>query len=401
MRADLGRPDSQFATRRADISAVTLGGIDMNVVCLVIGTRPEGIKLAPVAHSLERSATLRPFLLDTGQHPDLVTPTLAGFGLSADRCFPALTCTTLPLRLAELVSRVGQVLDETRPRIVLVQGDTLSALAGGLAAFLLGIPVGHVEAGLRTPSIDEPFPEEANRRLVTQITKLHFGATKRNCDQLLQEGVDPTRVFEVGNTVIDALRFTLEQAKPWNDPAYACVDEWSGPVVLLTAHRRESWGEGLDRVADAIEQLVASVPSLLVVAPLHPNPVVRASFSRLERYSNVRITGPASYPDTTRLLARATLAITDSGGLQEEAPAVATPVLVARNTTERLEAIEAGTALLVGTDTSRIVTEAYRILGDPAAQSAMVGAHKNLYGDGFTSDRIVDLLARYVEEITE
>jgi UDP-N-acetylglucosamine 2-epimerase (non-hydrolysing) len=373
----------------------------MNAVCLVIGTRPEGIKLAPVAHALNRSASLRPFLLDTGQHPDLVTPTLDGFGLTADRAFPSLLSASLPQRLAELVGRVSEVLEETRPRLVLVQGDTLSALAGGLAAFLLGIPVGHVEAGLRTPSIDEPFPEEANRRLVTQITRLHFGATKRNCDQLIREGVEPRAVFEVGNTVIDALRFTLEQARPWNDPTYTCVDGWEGPVVLLTAHRRESWGDGLDRVAAAIEQLVERVPSLLIVAPLHPNPVVRSSFARLERHPNVRITGPASYPDTTQLLARATLAITDSGGLQEEAPAVATPVLVARNTTERLEAIEAGTAILVGTDTARIVREAQRIIGDPSAQVAMVGAHRNLYGDGFTSDRIVDVLTRYLADLGE
>jgi UDP-N-acetylglucosamine 2-epimerase (non-hydrolysing) len=380
----------------AEVSDVKLGGTELNVVCLVIGTRPEGIKLAPVAQALERSPSLTPFLLDTGQHPDLVTPTLAGFGLRADRCFPALTSTALPHRLAELVSRVGDALEASRPKMVLVQGDTLSALAGGLAAFLLGIPVGHVEAGLRTPSIDEPFPEEANRRLVTQITRLHFGATTRNCEQLLRDGVDPATVFEVGNTVIDALRYTLAQAKPWNDATYACVDDWSGPIVLLTAHRRESWGEGLDHVAHAIEQLVALIPSLLVIAPLHPNPVVRKSFARLEANPNVRITGPASYPDTTRLLARATLAITDSGGLQEEAPAVETPVLVARNTTERLEAIEAGTAILVGTDTARIVAEAQRILGNRSAQLAMVGAHRNLYGDGFTSDRIVDAVAGYV-----
>jgi UDP-N-acetylglucosamine 2-epimerase (non-hydrolysing) len=377
---------------------VTLGGIEMNVVCLVIGTRPEAIKLAPVAHALERSDTLLPFLLDTGQHPDLVSPTLTGFGLTADRCFPPLKSTSLPLRLAELVNRVGAVLEESRPRLVLVQGDTLSALAGGLAAFLLGIPVGHVEAGLRTPSIDEPFPEEANRRLVTQITRLHFGATKRNCDRLVREGVEKAWVFEVGNTVIDALRFTLQQAKPWDDATYSCVDDWTGPIVLLTAHRRESWGDGLDRVAAAIDHLVSRVPSLLVVAPLHPNPVVRASFARLEGHPRVRITGPASYPDTTKLLARATLAITDSGGLQEEAPAVATPVLVARNATERLEAVEAGTAILVGTDTARIVAEAERILGDPSVPSAMVGAHRNLYGDGFTSERIVDVVERYVLE---
>jgi UDP-N-acetylglucosamine 2-epimerase (non-hydrolysing) len=363
-------------------------------VLVVAGTRPEGIKLAPIVHSLARHADLRPIVLDTGQHPDLLGPTFATFGITADSAFGPLHETALGARVGELLRRVGETIELERPDMVIVQGDTVSALAGALAGFYAEIPVGHVEAGLRTSSIAGPFPEEGNRRLITPISALHFCATARNRLQLLKENVADSTIFVTGNTVIDALHFTLENTVGWDDQSYQAAENWQGPVVLLTAHRRESWGEPLDRVVAAVEEILRRVPSAFVVVPLHPNPIVRTSFERLAGHGNVLLTGPASYPDAIRLLELATLTITDSGGLQEEAPAVATPALVIRSETERIEAIEAGTARLVGTDVDLIVKEAEHVLGGTGDMSQ----NRHLYGDGKSADRIVAEVARLIAE---
>jgi UDP-N-acetylglucosamine 2-epimerase (non-hydrolysing) len=365
-------------------------------VLIVAGTRPEGIKLAPIVHSLERHAGLRPVVLDTGQHPDLLGPTFATFGITADSAFGALEEQALGARVGELVGRVGRTIELERPDMVIVQGDTVSALAGALAGFYAEVPVGHVEAGLRTSSIAAPFPEEGNRRLITPISALHFCATPRNRLQLLRENVNDAAIFVTGNTVIDALHYTLANTAGWDDPAYRATDDWQGPVVLLTAHRRESWGEPLDRVVSAVQEILQRVPTAFVVVPLHPNPIVRKSFARLADHPNVLLTGPASYPDTIRLLERAALTITDSGGLQEEAPAVATPALVIRTETERIEAVEAGTARLVGTDIDLIVKEAEQILA--GLSGSPMSENRHLYGDGKSADRIVAEVARLIHE---
>jgi UDP-N-acetylglucosamine 2-epimerase (non-hydrolysing) len=365
-------------------------------VLVVAGTRPEGIKLAPVVHSLGRHPMLQPFVLDTGQHPDLLGSTFATFGITADSEFGLLEDHVLGARVGELVRRVGRTIERERPELVIVQGDTVSALAGALAGFYAEVPVAHVEAGLRTSSIAAPFPEEGNRRLITPISALHFCATPRNRMQLLRENVPDSTIFVTGNTVIDALHYTLANTVGWDDMSYKVVEDWNGPMVLVTAHRRESWGEPLDRVAIAVEQILQRVPSAFVVVPLHPNPIVRKSFERLASHPNVLLTGPASYPDTIRLLEHATLTITDSGGLQEEAPAVATPALVIRTETERIEAIEAGTARLVGTDIDLIVKEAEHVLTGTGGVPMIENRH--LYGDGKSADRIVAEVARLIHE---
>ncbi|ROS76551.1 non-hydrolyzing UDP-N-acetylglucosamine 2-epimerase [Cellulomonas sp. PhB143] len=375
-------------------------------VLIVVGTRPEAIKVAPLARALLDHPRLVPFVVSTGQHPGLVEETMAAVGVPVDANLgigrPGLTLNHL---LGEVVERLEEVLQErfgpptesvnerhvdTYPVSCLVHGDTTSAVAAAFAAFHLRIPVTHLEAGLRTGSTLSPYPEELNRQVIGRIAAFHLAPTERNAQNLVREGIDVGRIFVTGNTAIDALRAAAEQAVPYATPEIADLEHDDATrVVVVTAHRRESWGAGLERVAAAVAVLAGRYPGTRFVLPLHPNPAVAGTLRRvLEGCANVSLVAPMGYRPFARLLGRAYLAITDSGGIQEEAPALGTPVLVTRESTERTEGVEAGTLELVGTDVARIVDAAARLLDDPDHYARVV-ARPNPYGDGRAVERIV------------
>ncbi len=367
-----------------------LGG-SRDTVALVVGTRPEAIKLAPVAMALAASDWARPSIITTGQHGDVVRETLRLFDLKAD---VELSAATHPPGLAALnaalLNDVDAALTRLRPRMVVVQGDTASTLAGALAAFYRQIPVVHVEAGLRSFDLDLPFPEEANRRMVTQVTRLHLPPTVAAMRNLLQENVSRTDIILTGNTVVDALLMAREFRTPYDDADLEALDASAAPLVVVTAHRRESWGEPIRQVGRAVARLALAYPESRFVVASHMNPSVREVLeAELINRPNVYRPGPIGYGPFVRLLARAKLVITDSGGIQEEAPAFGVPVLVTREVTERTESIDAGVAKLVGTDEQLIVDSARRLLDDPDAYAAMAMA-TNPYGDGRAAQRVAD-----------
>jgi UDP-N-acetylglucosamine 2-epimerase (non-hydrolysing) len=365
-------------------------------VGVVLGTRPEGIKLAPVVHALQRSERCVPVIVSTGQHREMLAEVLGVFGLAADVDLDLMGVPGGLTGLAgQAVARIGATIDALDLDALVVQGDTTTAVAGAMAGFYRRIPVAHVEAGLRTHDRFSPYPEEVNRRLVTQLADLHLAPTRRAGDHLLAEGVDPARVLVTGNTVVDALFDTVRRERPYagHDAALlVAVEAGAEPVLLVTAHRRESWGDGLRRLAEAVAGLVADHPKLVVVFPVHPNPVVRDAVRPvLAGLDRVHLVEPLAYSDFVRLLARADLVLTDSGGIQEEACSLGKPTLVARDTTERPEGQEAGGLLLVGTDPGRIRREAGRLLADPDAYDSLVCTSLP-FGDGAAADRIVEAL---------
>lgn len=367
-------------------------------ILTVLGTRPEAIKLFPLLHALAADPRCDSRLCVTGQHGAMVDTVLAQAGIVPDRdCGPVPPGLTLDALTALMLTRIGAVLDADRPDWVVVQGDTATALAGALAGHSRQIPVAHVEAGLRSGDPAQPWPEEGNRKAISALATLHCAPTRRAADALLAEAVAPGAVHVTGNTVIDALRWTTERLArepPLAGRMAALEERFAGRrIVGVTAHRRENWGAGLEGIATAVEALAAR-GDLGLIVPLHPNPAVRGPLQRrLAGLQSVALVEPLDYPDFTRLLSVATLMLTDSGGVQEEAPALGTPALVLRDTTERPEGIAAGTARLVGTDPVRIVAEAARLLDDPAAHRAMARAH-NPYGDGQAAIRIAALLLR-------
>lgn len=363
-------------------------------IMTVYGTRPEAIKLAPVITALHADPRFETVTVVTGQHRDMLDAINAAFEITPahdlDVFEPGAALTTLA---AKTLTGLGPVLRRVRPDAVVVQGDTTSALAAGLAAFYERIPVVHVEAGLRTTSIAAPYPEEGNRRLLSAITALHLAPTPAAADNLRRGGVAASDIVVTGNTVIDALQLTLARRPAPVDPAVADVLADPRRVVLVTAHRRESWGAPLAAVAEAIRRLADTHTDTVFVLPVHANPAVADVFRlALADTANVRLTDPLTYTDLCLVLQRSTLVITDSGGLQEEAPALGIPVIVLRDETERPEAVDAGTALLVGTDTERIVAAANQLLSDADAYAAMAQAI-NPFGDGRAAERTVAALA--------
>jgi UDP-N-acetylglucosamine 2-epimerase (non-hydrolysing) len=362
---------------------------------VVYGTRPEAIKLAPVVHALQASR-VHPVVAVTGQHPDLLDQVNGLFGIEPD---VKLGIFRHGQSLSSLTSRILEgltaVLDQARPDAVIVQGDTTTTFAAALAAFYARIPVVHVEAGLRTGDLGQPFPEEANRCLTGRIASLHLAATDAARTNLLREGVSSTDVAVTGNTVIDALQAVVRRRPPVREPAVREALADHRRVLLVTAHRRENWGEGMKRISAAIADL-ARRPDVLVVVPAHPNPNVRRDLmSHIdERSANVRFVEPLEYGDMAQLLARADIALSDSGGLQEEAPSVGTPTLVLRDTTERAEAVQAGSAELVGTDPQRILAAATKLL-DNGEHYRRMATVANPFGDGQASLRT----AAAVEEL--
>ncbi|WP_029288107.1 non-hydrolyzing UDP-N-acetylglucosamine 2-epimerase [Cellulomonas sp. HZM] len=360
----------------------------------VYGTRPEAIKMAPIVAALESDPRLDCTVVVTGQHRAMLDQVNEVFGITPahdldifahGQGLEAVTSRTL--------ERLTPVLRDERPDVVVVQGDTTSAFAAGLAAFYLKIPVVHVEAGLRTATIWSPFPEEGNRRLLSHITSLHLAPTAGSRDNLLREGVDPTTVVVTGNSVIDALLSTAKVERPVVDPILAAADLDGRRVVLVTSHRRESWGEPMRSTARALARLATTEPEVVFVLPLHANPLVREIFvPALSELPNVLLTEPLGYTDFAQLTARSTLVVTDSGGVQEEAPSLGKPVLVLREDTERPEAITAGTATLIGTDEERVVNEVGKLLHDASHYAAMANA-VNPYGDGRAAERSVAAIA--------
>jgi len=365
----------------------------LGVFC-VIGTRPEAIKMAPVILELRRQAVhCAPRVCLSGQHRDMVSPVLEHFGIRPD---VELTCPRSSTSLAEMTARLLESLDQAmaqaRPDCVVAQGDTSTVLAASLAAFYRRIPLVHVEAGLRTGDLNAPWPEELNRRLPGLTAALHCAPTRRAADNLLAEGVSPGSIHVTGNTAIDALLWTLARPESAGPRGLEAID---GPLVLITGHRRENFGGGFERICAAIVELAERFPEVTFVYPLHLNPqVLEPVRQRLSGRANVRLLPPASYPDFVWLLRRAALVLTDSGGVQEEAPSLGTPVLVMRETTERPEAVEVGLAELVGTSTERIVERASQLLwarrDQPADGPAIPLASP--YGDGCAAQRIVALI---------
>ena len=372
---------------------MSIGQAPTKRVMVIYGTRPEAIKLAPVIRAIGASPRLRPVVTLTGQHRAIVEQVNSIFGIRPDHDLGVIRPRqSLHGLTARVLERLTPVLQQERPNAVVVQGDTTSAFAGALAAFYEHVPVVHVEAGLRTGDLYSPFPEEANRRLTSQIATLHLAPTPVSEGNLLRDGIPSRRVMVTGNTVIDALLWTVQQRAPYGDPALEAIDSTDAPVLLVTTHRRESWGHRMRDVASAVAGLARKHPDLIVVLPLHPNPVVReALLPSLHGLENVNLVEPMGYGAFARLLQRSTIILTDSGGVQEEGPSLGKPVLVMRDTTERPEAVSAGTARLVGTDPDRVCSEVDQLLTCPRAYKTMANA-VNPYGDGRAAQRTVEAI---------
>lgn len=370
-------------------------------VLSVFGTRPEAIKMAPVVLALHRlGAAVHSSVCVTGQHREMLDDVLSLFRIRPDHDLDVMRPGQSPTGVAAAVLHgLEPVLQAERPDWVLVQGDTTTAALAALAAFYAGAQVGHVEAGLRSGEPREPFPEEINRRVAGAIADLHFAPTAGARANLLREGVDPDSVLVTGNTVIDALRQVAAMPDRGGGPLAAIPSE--ARVVLVTAHRRESFGEPLENVCAALWALVARYPDVHVVFPVHPNPSVRqVVHGTLGEVPGITLLEPLRYHELVRVLGRAHLVLTDSGGLQEEAPSLGKPVLCLRDVTERVEGVEAGTVRLVGTDPLRIVEEAERLL-DSELEYARMAHAVNPYGDGCAAERIVAALTSGRDAVSE
>lgn len=370
---------------------------DSSLMMVVYGTRPEAIKCAPIIHALRGSVGLRCCVVLTGQHPDMVQPIHDGFGIREDENLDIFSHGQSLAQIAgKTMTRLTPVLRQHGPAAVLVQGDTTSALAAGLAAFYEGVPVVHIEAGLRTESITSPFPEEGNRRLLSHIATLHLAATAGNRDNLLREGIAQSNIFVTGNPVIDALHLAVATPGPVKDPVVADLVSSDRTLVLVTSHRRESWGEPMRDIAQALRRLALQEVETTFIFPLHANPVVRDYYVPvLADVANVALVEPLEYFDLAKLMARVKIVLTDSGGIQEEAPALGKPVLVLRQDTERPEGVVAGTAELVGHDPDLIVRRATELLHDPAEWSRMAHA-VNPYGDGHAAQLTIAALRTWL-----
>ena len=367
----------------------------MSRILFVFGTRPEAIKLCPLIQRLRSQPDdFEVTVSVTAQHRDMLDPVLEAFGVRPDFDLDLMRPgQTLSGLTARILAGLEPVLSSARPRLVVVQGDTNTTFAAALAAFYHSIPVAHVEAGLRTGDMRQPFPEEINRVLTSRIAEFHFAPTRAAEAALLREGVLPDKIHVTGNTGIDAVlwvrdaldRGTLTApAWPWLDP--------SRRLLLVTCHRRENFGPGFDRAMRALGVLAAR-PDVQIVYPVHRNPnVLGPAHSRLEGHANIVLLDPLPYVPFVDLMRRCSMIVTDSGGIQEEAPSLGKPVLVLREKTERPEAVEAGTVKLVGTDEQRIVAEATRLLDGAAEYARMTRIH-NPYGDGHACGRIAQVLA--------
>ncbi len=359
---------------------------------IVYGTRPEAIKMALLARALQQSGRFDVTVVVTGQHRQMLDQVNDLFGVVPDVDLDILTHGQT---LTEITTRalvgLGEVLDARRPDAVVVQGDTTTTFCGALAAFYQRIPVVHVEAGLRTDDPYSPFPEEINRRLTSQIAQLHLAPTSRSRQNLLRDGVPADRVVVTGNTVIDALQWSLREhgREVVGDPLLAAVPTDGRRLVVVTTHRRESWGEPMEQIGRAVARIARAEPGVAVVLPIHLNPRVREwVLPHVRGLDNVIVLEPLPYMSFARLTAAAHVVLTDSGGVQEEAPSLGVPVLVMRENTERPEAVDSGTVRLVGTREDVLVDAVLELVRDPAAHRRMASA-VNPYGDGQAIPRSV------------
>lgn len=363
-------------------------------VMTVYGTRPEAIKVAPLIRTLQNAPNMASVTVVTGQHREMLDQVNDIFEIEPDHDLDVFSHgQTLAQITAKVLTRLDPLLDAEKPDAVVIQGDTTTSMAAAMAAFYKGIPVVHLEAGLRSGDILSPYPEEANRKITSQITRLHLAPTPRSRDNLIREGVPASKVVITGNTVIDALLTTIGSSIQFSDPMLQTLAAAGDPVLLVTTHRRENWGAAMNGIGRALARLSNEFADYRIVLPLHRNPIVRdALLPRVAGLPNVIVTEPLPYGEFTHLLAISRIVLTDSGGVQEEAPSLGKPVLVMRDNTERPEAVDAGTVKLVGTNEERIVEEVSRLITDPAAHAAMANA-VNPYGDGLAARRATAAIA--------
>lgn len=362
-------------------------------VMVVYGTRPEAIKVAPVIKALEADPNLEPIVVVTAQHREMLDQVNEVFNIVPDVDLNLMAHgQTLNSIAGSVISRIDEVLAEHEPDAVVVQGDTTTVMGAAIAAFNREIPVVHLEAGLRSGDINSPFPEEANRKIVSQIARVHLAPTLVSRSNLLADGVPDENIHVIGNTVIDALQWAVERPVNFSLPELQALESDERRVLLVTTHRRENLGDNMVNIGKAMRHLATNYPDLLIIWPAHKNPKVRASIApQIEDLDNVISIEPVEYGEFSHLINASDIVLTDSGGIQEEAPSLGKPVLVLRENTERPEAVDAGTVKLIGTATEKIISEVSRLLDDKKEYRDMANA-VNPYGDGHSAGRSVDIL---------
>jgi UDP-N-acetylglucosamine 2-epimerase (non-hydrolysing) len=366
-------------------------------VLSVFGTRPEGIKMCPLVNALEHDERFDSIVCNTAQHREMLDEVLKIFNVNPDYDLDImLHGQTLVDVSNKVLSGVTKVIESCKPDIVLVHGDTSTTFNSALAAFYQKVPVGHVEAGLRTYDIYSPFPEEINRKLTGSIATLHFAPTETNMNNLLREGVNAESIFVTGNTVIDALLSVVDDKLIFEQPVLNDINYKNRDAILLTTHRRENWGEPMENIFKAIVRLVKNNDNLEVIFPMHKNPSIRAlAHNYFDEFNgSIHLIEPLEYVEFANLMSRVKLIMTDSGGIQEEAPTLGKPVMVLRTETERPEAVQVGTIKLVGVDSDNIYNEAKELLMNKGEYDKMAHA-RNPYGDGKACERILDQIYKY------
>ena len=377
----------------------------MKKVAVFMGTRPEGIKMAPVVKAIEATDGLEPIVVSTGQHKEMLQQVVDLFEINVNHDLEVMQPNqTLPSLTARLITRIDALLEEAKPDMALVQGDTTTVFTAALCCFYRGIPVGHVEAGLRTGNMRSPFPEEANRKLACPLVSLHFPPTENSKNNLTREHIDSSIIHVTGNTVIDALHLEIARQESAENqaPLKAKLIEAIGedftqkPYVLVTGHRRENFGGGFDEICTALSTLAKAHPEYLFIYPVHLNPKVQKPvYDTLGQFENIKLIPPQPYSEFVMLINNSRIVLTDSGGVQEEAPSLGKPVLVMRDTTERPEGVDAGTVKLVGAVADNIISSVNELIDDSAKYDTMAQA-KNPYGDGKAAMRIAEAVLKYL-----
>ena len=372
----------------------------MKKISCVVGTRPEAIKMAPVILELRKDSELSVSVLATGQHTDMLKQALDDFGITADYNLNIMRANqTLDHITAGVLQGVGEILDSDPQDMILVHGDTSTTFAAALAGFYRHVKIGHVEAGLRSHDLSLPFPEEANRILTDGIADMFFAPTVGAADNLRREGKSESQIYITGNTVIDALYEILRRQRGIDEPEYL-RGIGSRPLVLMTAHRRESWGEPLRNICGAVKDIIRARPDVMFLIPMHKNPAVRNVIrDELGEFSgNVRLTEPLSYPEFVQAMNKSAFILSDSGGVQEEATAIDKPVLIMRTVSERPEAITEGTCILVGTGRENIRRESLRIMNEPEYLNEIIGKNAKPFGNGTAGVTIHEAVRKFLHE---
>lgn len=361
-------------------------------IAFIFGTRPETIKMAPLILLAKKDKNITPFIISTGQHQELLDQALSLFEIKPKIDLSVMTKNqTLSSLTSKITKELSSVFEQEKPDITLVQGDTTTAFVGALVSFYHQIPIGHIEAGLRSFDKLQPFPEEINRRLVSTMADFHFAPTQGAKKNLINEGVKTKNIFVAGNTIIDALKYVATKVKSFKDQNLSKLD-LKAKNILVTTHRRENLGKPMTEICSAINQLSTEDTQLSFILPMHPNPKVREVLKKnLSKNKQVCLIEPLDYPDFVLMMKKSYLILTDSGGVQEEAPSLGKPVLVMRETTERPEGIKAGTAILIGTNKNKIVKTAKKLLKD-RNEYQKIAKKKNPYGDGKSSQRILRII---------